>query len=604
METMMPPSLTLLGLLRRFLSIAVIGSLVVVLSSSANAARVGAPIDATSDASALTGEPLESDPLYEVETIRSFVSVITAHRDRSLTVTETITYDFSTELRHGIYRDIPFATRSGIIRFDTPLKILSVTRGGVDEPFSVQSNGLRKRIRIGAPDAYVKGVQEYQLTYSVRDVIRTTDTGIDELAWNVTGDEWPAQIIDSMVFVEMTENPEAEITQWTCYIGSYGSTEEGCLHRDDPFALRTPRVLEIGEGWSVGVGWAAGTFDPAPTIGKFLRDNYYLFFPLVVFVIVLIFFLRKGKDSKDGTVIPWYEAPEGLSAPEVGVMVDQKVDRRDISAGMMELATRGFAGMKFAADGSVTISKKEGDVSTLSPVLQEIYRGLFKSSSEVNLGDMKGSFLTTYQAAERLLYTSLTDTRKFFVKNPQAVRGAWIGWGIFLAIAGIAMMIIRGSQELTFIEYVWPLVGSGIVLMIFGAKMPKYTRAGQRAREHVLGFKWFLSVTETERLKFHNAPEKKPEQFMALLPFAIALGVEKQWADQFKDMQIDQPSWVSGNWTLWSPLVFADQTSHISHELGGAITTPSSSGSGFSGGGGGGGGFSGGGFGGGGGGSW
>lgn len=599
------PSLRSLGLLRFLFSLFVIGQGLFFSSSLTEAARLGAPLDPSSEEGVVLDESLSNESAVFEETIHDFTSHITVHRDRSITVVETIVYDFAQEKKHGIYRDIPFATTSGIFRYDTPLKVLSVTRDGQSEPFRIDSNGLRKRIRVGDADVYVRGINEYQLTYTVRDVIRNTETGIEELAWNVTGDEWPAQILRSTAILEVEDDPTAEVKQWTCYIGSYGSREEGCLYRSNPIMLRAPRPIEIGEGWSFGVGWTAGTFDPPPSMGKFLSENYYLFIPVVVFFIVLMYFLRKGKDTRDGTIVPWYEAPEGLSAPEVGVMVDQKVDRRDIAAGIMELATRGFAGMSFAADGSVTVKKKEGDANTLPPVLKELYLGLFKGSSEVDLGDMKGAFLSTYQTTEKLLYSSLTENRAFFVKNPNAVRGTWIGWGVLLIIAGVVMMFIRASQDLTVVEYLWPLVASGIILIAFGSKMPKYTRAGQTAREHVLGFKWFLSVTETERLKFHNAPERKPEQFMALLPFAIALGVEKQWADQFKDMQIEQPNWVSGNWAMWSPHVFADQTNHISHELGGAITTPSSSGGGFSGGGGGGGGgFSGGGFGGGGGGSW
>ena len=35
---------------------------------------------------------------------------------------------------------------------------------------------------------------------------------------------------------------------------------------------------------------------------------------------------------------------------------------------------------------------------------------------------------------------------------------------------------------------------------------------------------------------------------MQYLPFAIAMGVEKQWAEQFKDMYIEQPDWYQGNY--------------------------------------------------------
>jgi len=134
--------------------------------------------------------------------------------------------------------------------------------------------------------------------------------------------------------------------------------------------------------------------------------------------------------------------------------------------------------------------------------------------------------------------------------------------------------------------------------------MPKKTIHGAEVKEEVQGFKWFLSVTEEERLKFHNAPEKKPEEFMEFLPYAMVLGVEKEWSAQFKDMFIEAPSWYEGQpGTAFSAIYFGNALSSMNANMGATFTShPSSAGSGGSGFGGGG--FSGGGFGGGGGGSW
>ena len=42
-----------------------------------------------------------------------------------------------------------------------------------------------------------------------------------------------------------------------------------------------------------------------------------------------------------------------------------------------------------------------------------------------------------------------------------------------------------------------------------------------------------LSVAEKERLNLLNPPERTPELFEEFLPYAIALGVENKWGDQF-----------------------------------------------------------------------
>ncbi len=143
---------------------------------------------------------------------------------------------------------------------------------------------------------------------------------------------------------------------------------------------------------------------------------------------------------------------------------------------------------------------------------------------------------------------------------------------------------------------------SGMVFMGFGYFMPQRTQKGAIVREEVLGLKMYMETAEKDRINFHNAPEKNPAQFEKLLPYAMALGVEEQWAKQFEDITKSAPDWYDGGGTSFSPVIFA----HSMHDFSSAnnatmVSTPSSAGSGgsgFSGGG------SGGGFGGGGGGSW
>jgi uncharacterized membrane protein len=102
-------------------------------------------------------------------------------------------------------------------------------------------------------------------------------------------------------------------------------------------------------------------------------------------------------------------------------------------------------------------------------------------------------------------------------------------------------------------------------------------------------------------LQFHNAPEKNPQHFEALLPFAVALGVEGAWANQFKDLS-KAPSWYhDSSGSAFNAAMFSHSMSDFSgsvQSVASSVTSASSGGSGFSGGGAGGGG------GGGGGGSW
>jgi uncharacterized membrane protein len=95
---------------------------------------------------------------------------------------------------------------------------------------------------------------------------------------------------------------------------------------------------------------------------------------------------------------------------------------------------------------------------------------------------------------------------------------------------------------------------------------------------------------------------KTPEMFEKFLPFAMALGVEKNWSKAFQGIYTQPPSWYQGGYgPQFYPTTFVNSLNSMSTHAGSVMASAprSSGGSGF-----GGGGFSGGGFGGGGGGGF
>ena len=115
-----------------------------------------------------------------------------------------------------------------------------------------------------------------------------------------------------------------------------------------------------------------------------------------------------------------------------------------------------------------------------------------------------------------------------------------------------------------------------------------------------------MEVAEKDELNLRNPPEKTPQLFEALLPYALALGVDQQWGERFASTlagirdasgQPYHPAWYHGSWNS-STNMASDLSSGFNTALAQSVSPPGSSS------GGGGGGFSGGGGGGGGGGGW
>lgn len=149
---------------------------------------------------------------------------------------------------------------------------------------------------------------------------------------------------------------------------------------------------------------------------------------------------------------------------------------------------------------------------------------------------------------------------------------------------------------------------SAVVAALMRTSVIAYTEPGAELARGVEGLLLYMNVAEKDRLQMLNPPEETPGLFERLLPYALALGIEKTWGDRFeKALQNAQyvPTWYTGP----SPHIFMRSgglnsfSSNLGRQVGSSMRTPSSSGSSGSSRGGGGG-FSGGGRGGGGGRGW
>lgn len=94
------------------------------------------------------------------ELITDFSATYEVDQNGEVVVTETITYDFESATRRGIFRDIelnvaaPASTRWRE-RY-TDFSLVSVTRDGQPEPYLV-TPGNPTRIRLGDPDVTITG---------------------------------------------------------------------------------------------------------------------------------------------------------------------------------------------------------------------------------------------------------------------------------------------------------------------------------------------------------------------------------------------------------------------------------------------------------------
>jgi len=543
--------------------------------------------------------------MAHAELINNFDVDIKINPDSSILVKEIIKYDFGENERHGIYRNIPVSNdKKSDTNKSIVLDIKSITVDGKNEEYKVSHTSSDESIQIGKSDVLVKGEHIYEITYVVKGSVNYFKD-FDELYWNITGNYWKMPINNVKTTIELPPSVDMSKNKFSCYVGVVGSKESCAIDIvGNSIVSLSPRILQPNEGITIAVSFPKGTvYEPTKTdkIKSIILGNLILVLPILVFGIMFLVWKKYGKDPKGySTIIAQYEPPKDMKPTLVGSLVDERADFNDITAGLIYLAEQGFIKIKkiektwvFSAD-DYEIELLKNDASNLEKIEKDILELFFsglKQGEIIKISDFKKdlSFRSNVQVVMNNIYKEMT-VRGFYDKNPNYAKLPYLITPFLLA--PILIIVFGFNNSISIISII---VSCGIVF-VFGFFMGKKTKLGAETKDYILGFKDFLSVTEKDRLNFHNAPDKTPEQFMKFLPYAIALGVEKKWAKQFEGIYLEQPSWYSGN--VIGGFAAADFVSHMSG-MSQSFNTAAGGQSGS-----GGGGASGGGGGGGGGGSW
>jgi len=533
------------------------------------------------------------------EQITRFDVVATINKDRRITVEETIEYDFGSQFRHGIYRYIPTGYDRNGGRYYLLLDLVSVTQDGNKAIYTKTKNPNETNLKIGEGDKTITGKHTYVIRYNVNRALNDfPDEDVVEWYWNVTGNGWNVPILSS----SLTMRGPAEAVDSTCFTGVYGSTQKACsiTKTGDVYETRLTKPLSAREGLTVAFRFPLDSVLPVSTGDKILFwivDNAWAATPFIVFFIMYGIWWFKGRDPKGrGTIIAQYEEPHKLNVLQMSGLLDESVTSRAVTAALLDLARRGYMHVEYEGEKNkkmFLIKDREADAG-MNDAERALFDGVFSEGSRVDTDKRVDDLYIAVSKARELTVKQLVNDG-YYDKRPGIVRGLW--YTAAFAVPVIMMMTL--TAFLGSLMIVSSII-SGIIMMFFAHYMPRVTRKGAIVREEIKGFKTFLSVTEEKRLAFTDAPEKKPEQFARFLPAAVLFGVEKKWANQFKDMQVPSPEYVQGynNFNVGS---FVNTVHAMESDMSSSYAAPSSSGSGgsgFSGGGSGGGG------GGGGGGSW
>lgn len=547
-------------------------------------------------------------------TIDAFRADIAIRPNGSLAIVETIDVDFGSLQKHGIFRTIPTKYRYDDRRDRTyALSIESVTdRSGRPWTYQLTRGDAASELKIGDAARTVSGTQSYRIAYRIDGALNAF-ADQDELFWNVNGGSWevPLRAVSASVTA-----PVGAIQRAACFEGPAGATAPCRLTSTaDRADYTATRSFAPGEQLTVVTGLRSGAVAvAAPALTDRPRQlvDYFSTGPLAVAASVvaliggvfLIWWLwwTRGRDRgrPRGAIVPEYEPPDKLRPAQLGVLVDETADPRDLIATIVDLAVRGYLtitehpkqGLFGHADWTLDQKKPGAD---LLPYERTLFAGLFKDGTSVLVSSLKGTFVGTLASAQTQLYAD-AQSRGWFVADPSRVRVGYASLGCLLVVAGVGLAWLLGAVfGLGLVGLA--IVPAGALLVVLNRAMPARTAEGAAVFARTLGFKRYMDTAETDRAAF----AEKEGLFTAYLPYAVMFGSVEGWIRAFAGLDIAKAaaSFYTGP-GAFNSAAFASSFDGFASSLATTVaSTPGGSGgSGFSGG------FSGGGGGGGGGGSW
>lgn len=546
-------------------------------------------------------------------TIPTFDADYTLSRDSDrishLTVKEHIVAQFPDfDQNHGILRAIPDHYEAHSLN----LQIQSVTDDtGRSLAYTTSSSNNNRVLKIGDSDRYVHGLQTYNIAYSM-DNVTTGGAGYNGFFWDVNGDQWQQVFGQVTARLHLASDLAAAVQPDSvrCFTGPRGSTAQACTVTPGDDGLTTftaTRPLTAAETLTIETRFAEGTFAAyhLPASELISRIAYVLGLYVIPISLTLLIALRQwrrhGRDPEGrGVIIPEYLPPADLSVIGSGIVLKESFQPQSISAQIIDLAVRHYLKIYEVESKGLFINGTTYEIELIkaptglrseeAATITMLYGASPAVGARINLDSLKNKLYKQAGAIGDDVTAGLV-TAGSLANDPAKAKIPYIS-------AGIGLILV----SFFFLPHTIGLIICAVILFIAAQVMPARTAKGVAQREYLLGLKQYMTVAEAERLKVLQSPHGELTEkvdvtdttqlvklYERLLPFAMLMGIEKDWAKQFAGLYQQPPEWYSGS-SSFNAGYFAGAMAGFGTASTASFSAPSSSSGGGSAGGGGGGG--------------
>ncbi|MFN8193240.1 MAG: DUF2207 domain-containing protein [Nocardioidaceae bacterium] len=548
-----------------------------------------------------------TDPVYEETSIRSYVATFLVDESGDLHVTERLKVSFPGYGKHGIFRF--WDTRDPNTSARRVPDGISVTRDGQEEPFDLGwENGRRYRVaKIGSADVLIPaGDHVYEITYDVQGVLLPHEGDLpSRFYWNLIPGGWQQQIERASLTVTLPA--DAEDVQCAVGTGSAG----GCTARGEggrtlkitagPLQPRTPVTVSAdldlptpAEGHDVPWPHLLDSVLGASTLPALAALG------LAAVAGLGGWLLSRGTHEADPPFPLMYAPPDGIGPAQAQYILKERVDNTGFVASVMQAAERGAVVLDRAGDGW-TVTDKAGaagwaNVDAVTGQVAGLLGGPGQSFTASRSDVTAGKTLQTELSQHAKAVSSWAKRERLM--SASGLGG--LGGLVLLASLGLTvLLIVKPPSDMRVWAFVPGLFLLGATELGAIGATTRRTAKGRDLWSRVGGFHRVLSTpSSVQRFDFSG----RQELYTAYLPWAVAFGCAKEWADKYRTevgAEPPTPSYLgayTGGYLAGDPssALVDDFSSTVSSAISAYQATQSSSssggGGGFSGGGGGGGG--------------
>ena len=347
-----------------------------------------------------------------------------------------------------------------------------------------------------------------------------------------------------------------------------------------------------GEALTIYARFPEGYFEGARKDVPYVTLGVLAAFICCMAVALRIFFKRRGKDR----VVRQIEVrpPEGISSAEVGYIIDESADDKDLLSLIVYFAEKGYLEIVESEKDQFVLRKTASLPEGAPPYQKVFFEGLFQSETFRNTEKDRRRVSESLDRAKLALrghFTgkrSLWDDRSLLEKRliliVQSAGVMLMGLSNAMTLPGSLILgTLIGLLEFFFMHCIrnrafkkkavlaLQIFFAGVIYLALCAGMtayaayPEYVRiacfvmtgnlwvvTGISDRSpyrcamtgKLLGFRDFIKKADLDRI--NRLVEADPAYFYKVLPYAYVFGLTDRWIKQFEHIVVEPPAWYHG----------------------------------------------------------